>query len=168
MSITLGIDIGTSGTKTLAIDERGTILASASAEYPCDHPRPGWSEQHPELWWDATVETIGQVLAVGHVPRRATSPGIGLSGQMHGSVFLDEEGQVIRPALLWNDQRTAAECREIEEKAGGREALIRMVGQPGADRLHGAEAALGPQATSRGTGNGSGRSCCRRITSATG
>ena len=55
MSVTLGIDIGTSGTKTLAIDERGTILASASAEYPCDHPRPGWSEQDPELWWDATV-----------------------------------------------------------------------------------------------------------------
>ena len=56
MSVTLGIDIGTSGTKTLAIDERGTILASASAEYPCAHPRPGWSEQDPELWWDATVE----------------------------------------------------------------------------------------------------------------
>ena len=58
MSITLGIDIGTSGTKTLAIDERGTILASASAEYPCSHPRPGWSEQDPELWWDATVKTV--------------------------------------------------------------------------------------------------------------
>jgi xylulokinase len=65
VSVTLGIDIGTSGTKTLAIDDRGTILASATAEYPCDHPRPGWSEQHPRLWWDATVETVKRVLAAG-------------------------------------------------------------------------------------------------------
>ncbi len=129
MSVTLGIDIGTSGTKTLAIDERGTILASATAEYSCDHPRPGWSEQHPHLWWEATVETIGRVLAAGKL-RPEEIAGIGLSGQMHGSVFLDEAGEVIRPALLWNDQRTAAECREIEEKAGGREALIRMVANP--------------------------------------
>jgi xylulokinase len=129
VSVTLGIDIGTSGTKTLAIDERGTILASASAEYPCSHPKPGWSEQDPTLWWDATVETLRAVLAAG---RFATGDvaGIGLSGQMHGSVFLDEAGEVIRPALLWNDQRTAAECREIEEKAGGREALVRMVANP--------------------------------------
>ena len=129
MSVTLGIDIGTSGTKTLAIDERGTILASATAEYPCDHPRPGWSEQHPDLWWDATVETLGRVLGAGAF-RPEDVTGIGLSGQMHGSVFLDESGQVIRPALLWNDQRTAEECREIEEKAGGREALVRMVANP--------------------------------------
>ncbi len=129
MSVTLGIDIGTSGTKTLAIDERGTILASATAEYPCDHPRPGWSEQHPRLWWDATVETVNRVLAAGKI-RPEDVAGIGLSGQMHGSVFLDEAGQVIRPALLWNDQRTAEECREIEEKAGGREALIRLVANP--------------------------------------
>ena len=65
MSVTLGIDIGTSGTKTLAIDERGTILASASAEYPCTHPKPGWSEQDPELWWDATIKTLRPVLAAG-------------------------------------------------------------------------------------------------------
>ncbi len=129
MSITLGIDIGTSGTKTLAIDERGTILASATAEYPCHHPRPGWSEQHPDLWWDATVRTVQQVLGSGKF-RAEDVAGIGLSGQMHGSVFLDAVGQVIRPALLWNDQRTAAECQEIEEKAGGREALIRMVANP--------------------------------------
>ena len=58
MSVTLGIDIGTSGTKTLAIDERGTIRASATAEYPCEHPKPGWSEQHPDLWWGATIETV--------------------------------------------------------------------------------------------------------------
>jgi xylulokinase len=129
VSISLGIDIGTSATKTLAIDQTGTILASASAEYPCSHPHPGWSEQDPALWWDATVQTIRQVLASGKF-HPADVAGIGLSGQMHGSVFLDGAGAVIRPALLWNDQRTAAECHEIEEKAGGREALVRMVANP--------------------------------------
>jgi xylulokinase len=129
VSITLGIDIGTSATKTLAIDETGTILASATLEYPCDHPRPGWSEQGPQCWWDATVQTVKQVVGSGRF-RPEDVGGLGLSGQMHGSVFLDAEGRVIRPALLWNDQRTAAECREIEEKAGGREALIRMVANP--------------------------------------
>jgi xylulokinase len=129
VSITLGIDIGTSGTKTIAIDDKGTILASASAEYPCDHPRPGWSEQDPGLWWDATKETVQQVMASGRF-QRGDVLGVGLSGQMHGSVFLDAAGEVIRPALLWNDQRTAAECHEIETKAGGREALIRLVANP--------------------------------------
>ncbi|MGB0070362.1 MAG: xylulokinase, partial [Isosphaeraceae bacterium] len=129
MSVTLGIDIGTSGTKTLALDDRGTILASASAEYPCSHPNPGWSEQDPELWWDATIKTVQSVLAAAtFAPADVKS--IGLSGQMHGSVFLDQAGAVIRPALLWNDQRTAVECREIEERAGGREALVKMVANP--------------------------------------
>jgi xylulokinase len=129
VSITLGIDIGTSGTKTLAIDETGAILALASAEYPCDHPRPGWSEQDPDLWWDATKKTLTKVLGSSKF-RAHDVAGIGLSGQMHGSVFLDAAGKVIRPALLWNDQRTAAECAEIEQKAGGREALIRLVANP--------------------------------------
>jgi xylulokinase len=129
MSITLGIDIGTSATKTLAIDETGQILAAASAEYPCDHPRPGWSEQNPEDWWQATIQTISAVLGSGKF-RAADVAGVGLSGQMHGSVFLDQSGKVIRPALLWNDQRTVAECQEIEETAGGREELIRMVANP--------------------------------------
>ncbi|HEX3448491.1 MAG TPA: xylulokinase [Isosphaeraceae bacterium] len=129
MSITLGIDIGTSATKTIAIDEKGTILASASAEYPCDHPRPGWSEQSPGLWWDATKKTVQQVLSSGKF-QASDVAGVGLSGQMHGSVFLDSAGDVIRPALLWNDQRTAAECQEIETKAGGRAALIRLVANP--------------------------------------
>ena len=91
MSITLGIDVGTSGTKTLAIDQTGAILASASAEYPCDHPHPGWSEQHPDLWWEATIKTIGQILGPGRVQAKDVT-GIGLSGQMHGSVFLDASG----------------------------------------------------------------------------
>lgn len=126
MGVTLGIDIGTSGTKTIAIDESGAILASASAEYPCDHPKPGWSEQAPDLWWKATVETIQGVMAKGNL-KPSDVVGVGLSGQMHGSVFLDDAGEVIRPALLWNDQRTAAECAEIEERAGGREGLVRLV-----------------------------------------
>ena len=129
MSVTLGIDIGTSGTKTIAIDQKGTILAAASAEYPCDHPRPGWSEQDPALWWEATKQTVQQVMTSGRF-QRGDVIGVGLSGQMHGSVFLDASGEVIRPALLWNDQRTAAECRAIEAKAGGREALIRLVANP--------------------------------------
>lgn len=129
MSVTLGIDIGTSGTKTLAIDETGRILASASAEYPCDHPRPGWSEQDPELWWQATKQTVRRVLDQAGL-KPADVAGVGLSGQMHGSVFLDKNGKVVRPALLWNDQRTASECAEIEQRAGGREALIRMVANP--------------------------------------
>ena len=126
MSVTIGIDVGTSGTKTLAIDESGRILASASAEYPCSHPRPGWSEQDPDLWWKATCETVRSVLGAGTFAP-ADVAGVGLSGQMHGSVFLDADGRVVRPALLWNDPRTAAECAEIEERAGGRESLIRMV-----------------------------------------
>jgi xylulokinase len=129
VSVTLGIDVGTSGTKTLAINETGQILATATAEYPCDYPRPGWSEQDPDQWWAATIATIRDVLAQAHL-RPADIKGVGLSGQMHGSVFLDADGHVIRPALLWNDQRTAEQCAEIEQRAGGREALIRMVANP--------------------------------------
>ncbi len=126
MSVTLGIDIGTSGTKTIAIDESGAILASASAEYPCDHPKPGWSEQDPDSWWRATASTVQGVLAKGNL-KPSDVAAIGLSGQMHGSVFLDAEGKVVRPALLWNDQRTVHEAAEIEAKAGGREGLVRLV-----------------------------------------
>jgi xylulokinase len=129
MGIALGIDIGTSGTRTLAIDETGRILASASAEYPCDHPHAGWSEQDPEHWWRATCETIRAVLHRGKIKPEDVS-GIGLSGQMHGSVFLDQAGKVIRPALLWNDQRTVAECEEITRLAGGKDALVGMVANP--------------------------------------
>ncbi len=129
VSVTLGIDVGTSGTKTLAIDEKGKILASATAEYPCLYPRPGWSEQDPDQWWAATIATIREVMAAADLSP-ADIRGVGLSGQMHGSVFLDADGHVVRPALLWNDQRTVAECEEIERRAGGREALIRMVANP--------------------------------------
>ena len=129
MSYFLGVDIGTSGTKTILIDERGRILAEASASYKLYHPRPLWSEQNPDDWWKATVKTIREVVAVAGKPASSIKA-IGLSGQMHGSVFLDKDDKVIRPALLWNDQRTAEECEEIETRAGGRRALIRMVANP--------------------------------------
>ncbi|QDT63983.1 xylulokinase [Calycomorphotria hydatis] len=129
MAAFLGIDIGTSGTKTLAMSEEGIILASATAEYPLSTPKPGWSEQEPHHWWEATIKTVKKVMKDAKLGK-ADVAGIGLSGQMHGSVFLDKNHEVIRPALLWNDQRTAAECEEIEQAAGGRKRLIKMVANP--------------------------------------
>jgi xylulokinase len=129
MSVYLGIDIGTSGTKTIAINPAGKVLAQASATYLCHHPRPLWSEQDPQSWWDATGETVRSVIHQAKL-KPADVRGIGLSGQMHGSVFLDKAGKVLRPALLWNDQRTAAECAEIERAAGGRAKLLKMVANP--------------------------------------
>jgi xylulokinase len=129
MAYFLGIDIGTSGTKTLVIDEDGTILAEASQSYPSHHPKPLWSEQDPEDWWKATVGTVRAAVKKAKL-KPADVKAIGLSGQMHGSVFLDKKGNVVRKALLWNDQRTAAECEEIEKRAGGRKKLIQMVANP--------------------------------------
>ncbi|MEQ8838629.1 MAG: xylulokinase, partial [Lacipirellulaceae bacterium] len=129
MSNLIGIDVGTSGTKALAISPSGKILAEASAAYPCDHPKPLWSEQDPEHWWKATQKVVKSVVKQAKL-KPADVAAIGLSGQMHGSVFLDKNHQVIRPALLWNDQRTAAECDEIEQRAGGRKKLIKMVANP--------------------------------------
>ncbi len=129
MSRFLGIDVGTSGTKTLVIDDQGRILAEATATYPCAHPEPLWSEQDPDDWWQATVTTVRQVMQkAGLKPEDVKA--IGLSGQMHGSVFLDKAGNVIRPAILWNDQRTQAECLELEKVCGGRPSLISLVANP--------------------------------------
>jgi xylulokinase len=129
MSTFLGIDIGTSGTKTLAIDPEGKILAEATELYPSYHPKPLWSEQDPDDWWRATVATVRAVVARAKL-KPADVRSIGLSGQMHGSVFLDKRDRVIRRAILWNDQRTAAECAEIEQRAGGRRALIKLAANP--------------------------------------
>ena len=129
MSIYLGIDIGTSGTKTLAINANGQNSRARDAEYPCYHPKPLWSEQDPEDWWQATVKTVRAVVKQAKL-KPADVRAIGLSGQMHGSVFLDKNNNVVRRALLWNDQRTAAECEEIEKRAGGRKKLIEMVANP--------------------------------------
>ncbi|MCR4411990.1 MAG: xylulokinase [Thermoguttaceae bacterium] len=129
MSVFLGIDIGTSGTKTLAIDERGGVIAEAMETYPCYVPKPLWSEQDPEDWWQATVRTVRRVVEQGSL-KPGDVKAIGLSGQMHGSVFLDKKDRVLRRAILWNDQRTAAECEEMEDRVGGRKNLIKLVANP--------------------------------------
>lgn len=128
-NVYLGIDVGTSGTKVLAINGEGKILASGVGEYPCYAPKPLWSEQNPEDWWQAVVKVVPEVLAKGGI-KGSDVKAIGLSGQMHGSVFLDKSDRVIRPAILWNDQRTEAECKEIEAAVGGRSRLIELVGNP--------------------------------------
>lgn len=117
MPCLLGIDVGTTGAKTILVDHRGKLIARATVEYPLYSPEPGWSEQEPEDWWQATVESIRQVLAESGVSGERIV-GLGLSGQMHGSVFLDRDGKVIRRALLWNDQRTAGQCVWITQKVG--------------------------------------------------
>ena len=129
MSHLLGIDIGTSGTKTLICDTKGKVLATATAEHPIYTPKPGWSEQKPEDWWQSTCAATKAVLKKAKL-KPADISGIGLSGQMHGSDFLGDGPKALRPALLWNDQRTVEECQEITEKAGGREALIELVANP--------------------------------------
>jgi xylulokinase len=115
----VGIDVGTSGVKALALSETGEILARAEREYPLSTPRPGWAEQDPDDWARAAD------IALADLGVEPTS--IGYSGQMHGLVVLDERGDPIRPAILWNDQRTAAECAEIEGQLG-LERLIRLTG----------------------------------------
>ncbi|MEM6980900.1 MAG: xylulokinase, partial [Planctomycetota bacterium] len=125
----LGIDVGTSGTKTLLIDETGHVLAEADAEYPMEQPKPGWTQQNPDDWWNATVKTVRAVLRKSRV-KKDDVKAIGLSGQMHGSVFLDANNKVIRPAILWNDQRTAKQCDDITSAAGSRKRLIDWVANP--------------------------------------
>ncbi|GMV96827.1 MAG: xylulokinase [Phycisphaerae bacterium] len=126
MAILCGIDIGTSATKVLLCRPDGQVLATASEEYPVYAPRPGWSEQEPEDWWKAVVKGLAAACKKARI-KPAGITGIGLSGQMHGSVFVGRDDRSLRRALLWNDQRTAAECREIEERAGGRNRLIQLV-----------------------------------------
>jgi xylulokinase len=126
MATFLGIDVGTSATKALLCDHKGAVLATASAEHPIHTPRPGWSEQDPRDWWTSSLAALHAACKKAKVKPDQVDA-IGLSGQMHGSVFVDKAGKSLRRALLWNDQRTAAQCLEIEEKAGGRAALIDMV-----------------------------------------
>ena len=127
MSHLLGIDIGTSGTKTLICDYRGKVLATAMSPHTLLTPKPGWTEQRPDEWWEASVIAVRAVMKKAKLkPSQIKS--IGLSGQMHGSVFLDKSGKVIRNALLWNDQRTAAQSDEILRKAGGARRMLDLVG----------------------------------------
>jgi xylulokinase len=118
--VAIGIDVGTSAVKVIAVAEDGEVVARREIEYPVSTPRPGWSEQDPEDWWRATEQALDGLTddEVG---------GIGLSGQMHGLVTLDDADAVLRPAILWNDQRTAAECDEIEERVGF-DRLVQLTG----------------------------------------
>jgi xylulokinase len=123
----LGVDVGTSGVKAILVDASGEVLASAVTALQLSTPQPGWAEQDPDAWWAAAAAAIRTVLAA----RPGDSPdAVGVSGQMHSSVFLDAHGEVIRPALLWCDGRTTAECREITERVGGEQRLRDLACNP--------------------------------------
>jgi len=143
MPLMLGLDIGTSATKAVLIDESGAVLGTHASHHEYDSPHPGWTEQDPEVWWRATIDAIRSLIAAEAAStgrsEREIAHGIaaaGLSGQMHGSVLLDEarldaRGRApgaLRPAIMWNDQRTAAQCEEIEDAIGGRAALVEACG----------------------------------------
>ncbi|NUQ51208.1 MAG: xylulokinase [Phycisphaerales bacterium] len=131
----LGIDIGTSSTKSLLIDERGRVLAAASSPHPIHRDKPLWSEQEPEDWWRAVVASVREVIARASIDASHIRA-VGLSGQMHGAVLLDKSAAtggghsapVLRRAILWNDQRCGEQCDTIERAAGGRRKLVEMVG----------------------------------------
>jgi len=120
MTRLLGLDVGTSSVKGIAIDGDGVVLAVAERGYPLSTPRPGWSEQDPEDWWRGAAEVLEELDA-------SSAAGIGLSGQMHGLVALDAGARPLRPAILWNDGRTQAQCEEIEERIGF-ERLVQLTG----------------------------------------
>ena len=117
MPYLLGIDVGTTGTKTILIDTEGTLKSSSTVEYPVSTPSPNWAEQEPADWWQATVESVRKVLNQSDINAEAIV-GIGLSGQMHSSVFLDQHNEVLRPAILWCDTRTKQQCQWIVKKVG--------------------------------------------------
>ncbi|TMD13021.1 MAG: xylulokinase [Chloroflexi bacterium] len=121
----IGLDVGTTGARAVAIDLAGDILAAATEEYPMAMPRPGWTEQEPEDWWAASRAVLSSVIS----ETSQTPLALGLTGQMHGAVFLDESDSVIRPALLWNDQRTQRQCRDITETVGP-QRLVQVTGNP--------------------------------------
>lgn len=125
----IGIDIGTTGAKSVVINERGKVLASDFQEYPLSLPRAGWAEQDPEHWVTSTIVSLRNLIRRSSISPRSLA-GISLSGQMHGLVCLDEELKVLRPAILWCDQRTTAQCRTIENKLGGRDKLIALAANP--------------------------------------
>jgi len=126
MSYLLGIDVSTTGVKALLVDLDGNVIGSANTEQPLSTPQPLWSEQDPADWWSGAVSSIRQVLQETGTPGSAVQ-GVGLTGQMHGLTLLDEDGQVLRPAILWNDQRTGAQCDEIRARLG-RARLIEITG----------------------------------------
>jgi len=128
MTYLIGVDIGTSATKTVLFDENMQVRAEASASYPLSQPQNGWAEQQPTDWAQAALTTIRDCVTLARVPKEEIR-GIGLSGQMHGLVMLDAAGEVIRPAIIWCDQRTGAECEEITARVG-QKRLISITANP--------------------------------------
>lgn len=128
MKYLIGIDIGTSATKTVMFDDKFSVVASSSQEYPMYQPQNGWAEQNPEDWRDAVLKTLGDVVLKSGVNAEDVA-GIGLSGQMHGLVMLDEKGSVLRPSIIWCDQRTQKQCDEITELVGEKR-LIEITANP--------------------------------------
>ena len=126
MTAYLGIDTSTTATKALLVDASGEVLGVGKAEYDYATPKPGWSEQDPDLWWDGTIEAIREAVAISGVDS-STIAAVGVTGQMHGLVALDASDRPIRPSILWNDQRTAAQCDEIRRRVG-RDRLIAITG----------------------------------------
>ena len=126
MSYFIGIDTSTTATKALLMDGAGVAVGVGRADYGYETPRPLWSEQDPDLWWQGTITAIRSVLTEAGVNGREVAA-IGLTGQMHGLTLLDSRGGVLRPAILWNDQRTGAECDQIRDTVG-RQRLIEITG----------------------------------------
>jgi xylulokinase len=122
----LGLDVSTTGSKALLIDDRGAVKGVAVTPHTLQTPKPLWSEQNPEEWWKASAESIRKVLKETGVDGGRVAA-VGLTGQMHGLVLMDAEGKVLRPAILWNDQRTEAQCDEIR-RVIGKEKFIRITG----------------------------------------
>lgn len=124
----IGIDVGTSGIKTIIINERGAVLTRAFRDHPLYTPHPNWAEQDPEDWWRGAVDTLREVVSTSDIDP-ASIAGIGLSGQMHSSVLLDENNRVLRPSILWCDTRTTDQCRWITQTVG-EDNLVRWVSNP--------------------------------------
>ncbi|HVN16988.1 MAG TPA: xylulokinase [Anaerolineales bacterium] len=122
----LGIDVSTTATKALLVDESGNVVAVASSSHTLQTPKPLWSEQNPREWWDAASASIRSALGKAGVSGERVAA-VGLTGQMHGLVLIDEAGEVLRPAILWNDQRTQGQCDEIHQRIG-KEKFIRITG----------------------------------------
>jgi xylulokinase len=127
MACLLGLDVSTTGAKALLIDEAGSVVASDTTEYPLSTPRPLWSEQDPEDWWQGACASVRVALQRAGLRGEDVS-GVGLTGQMHGLVLMDKSGQVLRPAILWNDQRTGPQCDEIMQRVGGLGKLLDLTG----------------------------------------
>jgi xylulokinase len=127
MACLLGLDVSTTGAKALLIDEAGNVVASATTEYSLSTPRPLWSEQDPEDWWQGACDSIRAALQRAGLRGEDVS-GVGLTGQMHGLVLMDTSGRVLRPAILWNDQRTGPQCDEITQRVGGLGRLLALTG----------------------------------------